>query len=134
MKNKEKIYNIIEREYVNNQKDGVDTKYIANELGMIRSNVSQILNDLVEQGRLCKRKGRPVLYFPNNKDTSCFNQLIGFDKSLKEPIKLAKAALLYPNRSLYALLVTHEGDVFESFIDTMHKFACENLKDRKSVV
>lgn len=127
MKNKEKIYNIIEREYVNNQKDGVDTKYIANELGMIRSNVSQILNDLVEQGRLCKRKGKPVLYFPNNKDTSCFNQLIGFDKSLKEPIKLAKAALLYPNRSLYALLVTHEGDVFESFIDTMHKFSCENL-------
>lgn len=131
MKNKEKIYQIILNECMSNHNLGIDTVFIANKLGMRRSNVSKILNTLVEQGKLKKKKGKPVLYYPYDQESSCFDQLTCHDKCLKEPIKLAKAALSYPNRKLSTLMISQEGDIFEVFVEKMIEFSCNFSGDQR---
>ena len=68
---------------------------------MQRSNLSTLLNDLVMEGKLEKLQGRPVPYRIANRpgsgssEESCFKELLGYNGSLKNVTRLAKAAILY---------------------------------------
>lgn len=110
---------------------GCDTNEIANALGLVRANVSKILNELYLEGAVIKIKGKPVLYTmdfnkKSSKISGSFDNVIGADKSLKKCIQQAKASILYPPRGLYTLLLGETGVGKTMFAELMHKFAIEN--------
>ena len=99
---------------------------IADNLGILRSNVSRELNKLYRMGKIMKISGRPVLYKINDEnindkieiktvnkinkiDKSAFNDLIGAEDSLKTQVEQAKAAVIYPPNGLHTLIVGQTG-------------------------
>ena len=56
------VLEYLEQEFLKNNKQDLETKVIAAALGMQRSNVSTILNQLVKKGILVKGNTRPVQY------------------------------------------------------------------------
>lgn len=130
---KETIYEFIQQEIYTNEshKDGLQTKIIAESLGMQRSNVSTILNELIKEGKLVKTTTRPVYYQlpkqskPQLIEKSCFTKLIGHNGSLRNAIQLAKAAILYPKSSLNVLLSSKNGCGISLFATLMFDFAKE---------
>jgi len=133
--NKELVYEFISK-YTNSTDGGLakgfSTHYLSEKLGMQRTNISALLNTLVKEKRVEKMKGRPVLYRIANipseskKEASCFKNLIGHDKSLKSAVQLAKAAILYPGRSLHTLILGAGGTGKSIFARLMYEFALEN--------
>ena len=129
---KDMIFEFI-REQIYSKKEyakGMETKEIAKALNMQRSNVSTALNDLVKDGRLEKSATRPVLYTlasqkNNNLDESCFDQLIGQNGSLRTAVQLAKAAILYPNKSLNIGISSKQGCGSTFFANLIDQFAKE---------
>lgn len=96
-----------------------------------RTNVSSILNLLVQEGRIQKCNGRPVLYKVGREESTleeCFSDLIGADGSLRQTIQLAKAAVLYPQRSLNTLLVGARGTGKSRLAQRMYPF-CGGTED-----
>lgn len=129
---KECIFEYIQQKTYTDQdsKNGVQTKEIAEALGMQRSNVSAMLNGLVSEGLLTKSNTRPVYYqLPKqgNKqvEETCFTKLIGHNGSLRNAIQLAKAAILYPRSSLNVLLASQPGCGTSYFATLMFQFAKE---------
>lgn len=129
--NRNKILNFIEKQQYLFSNDGLTTKYIADSLGIKRPNVSAILNDLVEHGYLVKTNSRPVFYrIPEkvkaeNKEYD-FSELIGYDASMRKAIQLAKAAILYPSKSLNTVVVAEPGSGSSRFVDAMFSFALKS--------
>lgn len=99
---------------------------IADNLGILRSNVSRELNKLYRMGKIMKISGRPVLYKINDEnindkieiktvnkinkiDKSAFSDLIGAEDSLKTQVEQAKAAVIYPPNGLHTLIVGQTG-------------------------
>ncbi|MEY8355501.1 PRD domain-containing protein [Lachnospiraceae bacterium 54-53] len=132
MKNNRELILSYLKEYTEGASEGVSTKYLSECLNMQRSNLSRILNELVKEGLAVKNSGRPVLYKikkdkkVNKQPSSCFQQAIGSEGSLKGCIQLAKAALIYPIRSLHTLLIAPGGAGKEYFAGLMFQFAVEN--------
>lgn len=133
--NKELVYDFIKRysgSHTAHENSGVSTLYLAEELGMQRTNISSILNQLVNEGLIEKNNGRPVLYYLKNDDnmqetdTSCFKNFIGYDSSLRNAVQLAKAAILYPQKSLHTLIVGPAGSGKSFFVQLMVQFAKDN--------
>ena len=94
--NKEKIYDFIRLHADEKADRGISTAYIADAMELQRTNVSSILNLLVQEGRIQKCNGRPVLYKVGREESTleeCFSDLIGADGSLRQIIQLAKAAV-----------------------------------------
>ena len=66
--NKEKVFDFIV-EYskrfktINDETPKLDTQFLSEKLEMRRSNLSSILNQLVDERKIEKTKGRPVLYY-----------------------------------------------------------------------
>lgn len=59
------------------------TQELSDALQMQRSNLSKLLNELVKDQRIKKTNGRPVYYsLVNEKDGSCFNNMIGHNSSV----------------------------------------------------
>lgn len=122
---------------------GVGTEALAELLGMKRANAARELGKLINEGAISKIEGRPVLYYVNNlKDSkndtvnaeqkpSIFDTIIGKDTSLKHPIALAKAAIVYPPSGLHTLIVGETGVGKSFFAKCMFKYALENnnIKD-----
>lgn len=108
------------------------TQELSEQLSMQRSNLSTLLNDLTEEGKLEKLPGRPVLYrlpqvgSPSHKEESCFQNLIGADGSMKHVVQLAKAAILYPEHSLNTLIVGPSGSGKSHLAGLMASFARAN--------
>ena len=127
--NKEKVYDFIRLHADEKADRGISTAYIADALELQRTNVSSILNLLVQEGRIQKSNGRPVLYKLGREDSEkaaeCFTDLIGADGSLRQTIQLAKAAVLYPQRSLNTLLVGARGTGKNRLAERMYRFAVE---------
>lgn len=128
---KELVYEFIQTEIYTKNEDGIETKSVADTLGMQRSNVSALLNDLVKDGLLEKTNTRPVLYtlpheHNSTEENSAFTKLVGHNGSLKNAIQLAKAAVLYPRKSLNVLLSSKNGCGTTSFAYLMFQFAVEN--------
>lgn len=127
--NKEKVYDFIKLHAGGENDGGVSTVYIAEAMELQRTNVSSILNQLVGDGRVQKSNGRPVLYSINHRKSGssgdCFSDLIGSRGSLKQAVQLAKAAMLYPQRSLNSLIVGARGTGKSRLAKRMHRFAIE---------
>ena len=119
---------------------GFSTEDIAQILNMQRSNVAREFGKLYKEGTISKSEGRPVLYFIKSNDTaekngknlavsnekpSVFDSIIGKDSSLKHPIALAKAAIVYPPRGLHTLIVGETGVGKSFFAKCMFKYALE---------
>ena len=126
--NKEQIYDFIQLHCSTSGGEGVSTQYLAKALSIQRTNVSSILNTLVEEGAISKKNGRPVLYHVARKGDApdAFCNLIGWDGSLRRVVQLAKAAVLYPQRSL-DILISGGNGVGKSFTaQVIHRFALES--------
>lgn len=129
---KETIYDLI-KEYSAQGIENIDTRTLASELKMQRSNVSAILNSLVQEGRIVKTHTRPVYYgLPlESKEVDPFESLIGSDGSLSNAIKLAKAAILYPGKSLNSLIIGDTGSGKSLLTRKMFDFAKQQRRIRK---
>ncbi|WP_297435737.1 sigma 54-interacting transcriptional regulator [uncultured Clostridium sp.] len=136
--NKELILNYIEdnsNPQVNNPNlpIGCETNDIAEKLNIKRANVSKILNELYSEGKVLKIKGKPVLYKINPNTTKHkpsfiinIDNIIGGNKSLKNCVQQAKAAMLYPPHGLNTLLLGETGVGKTMFAELMHRFAIES--------
>lgn len=128
--NKEKVYDLINLHFVNGQEGGISTQYISEALNMQRTNVSSILSSLVLEGKVDKTNGRPVLYY--RKDSTgdltvhSFSDLTGYNGSLKRVVQLAKAAVLYPEKSLNTVIFGAKGTGKRFLAKLMHKFAIQS--------
>ena len=123
------VLEYLEQELLKNNKQGLETKVIAAALGMQRSNVSTILNQLVKEGILVKGNTRPVQYqlkevFVEN--PLDFPSIIGENGSLRTAIQLAQAAILYPNYALPVLILSEVGAGRTHFVNKMIAFAIQN--------
>lgn len=110
-----------------------ETNEIAQKLNIKRANVSKILNELYIEGKVLKIKGKPVLYkinsnIPKKKNSFTVNidNIIGGNKSLKNCVQQAKAAMLYPPHGLNTLLLGETGVGKTMFAELMHRFAIES--------
>ena len=78
---KQLVYDFVQQNAYRNEK-GIDTLAIANELGMLRTNASALLNELVKEGKLIKTSTRPVYYravsYTHLPSIVCFNADIPF--------------------------------------------------------
>ena len=124
---KDLVYEYIQKISVNDNK-GVETKRIAEDLKMQRSNVSALLNTLVKENLVIKTNTRPVLYRVNINDLESnkedvFDELVGSNGSLKNALQLAKAAILYPNHGLNVLVSAQGGSGTSFFVKKMYEFA-----------
>lgn len=109
---------------------GLTTHQIAERLGAQRSNISSLLNKLSEEGLINKSQGRPVYYWIKEdpeimKEDSCFDELVGYDGSLKNVIGLIKAAILYPQEGFSVLIVGEKGTGKSRFASLIHRYAIE---------
>ncbi|HWS41841.1 MAG TPA: PRD domain-containing protein [Pseudoflavonifractor sp.] len=126
--NREQILDLIQSHSASSGGEGVSTQYLADELGIQRTNVSSILNELVAEGAIGKRQGRPVLYYAwqESAESAAFKNLIGWNGSLRRAVQLAKAAALYPQRSL-DILISGESGTGKSFLaQVIHRFTVES--------
>lgn len=134
MKKKEIVYSYILRATHNSKNNKIDytTNELALTLGMQRTNISSILNQLVYEKKLEKIDGRPVVYrliqttSNNITESSIFKELKGYDNSLNDAVKLAKGAVLYPQKPLHIMLLGQKGVGTSYFAKIIYKFAYEN--------
>lgn len=127
------VYEVIKKLFRENS-NGVTADKIAESLQMQRTNASSYLNLLCRQKKLEKVNSRPVLFKPilinsnmntvYKKNNDVFN-IIGYDRSLKEPIQQAKAAIIYPPNGLNTLITGPTGVGKSMFASLMYKFALE---------
>lgn len=115
---------------------GIDANYIATELGLKRNIVSQYLNELNREDKAIKINTRPVYFIhkevyeknkenyllANNiinenfkKQSNVFENLIGYDGSLRGVVEQCKSATHYPTNGLPILLIGDSG-VGKSYI------------------
>lgn len=123
---KEKVYDFIKLHGAVTEQKGISTSYIAKVMSLQRTNVSSMLNELVKEGRIQKTNGRPVRYFVLEDEAEkedCFSKVIGCEGSLKHVIQLAKAAVLYPGKSLNAILFGVKGTGKKMFAKLIHQYA-----------
>ncbi|MDO4543170.1 MAG: PRD domain-containing protein [Clostridia bacterium] len=124
---KERVYEFIKL-HMSEDESGVSTQTLTDAFEMQRPNMSAILNSLVREGRIGKTDGRPVLYYipKGNTAKDCFDNLIGAQGSLKRAIQLAKAAVLYPDKSLNVLITGAAGTGKSFFASLIYRFAVES--------
>lgn len=120
---------------------GAHANAVAEQIGLDRSNVSRLLNQLVREGVIEKIEGRPVRFCvprapvqeEQQKASSVFgssegsgftlDNLVGSDSSMAIPIQQAKAAMLYPPRGLHTMLLGETGVGKSMFAELMHGFS-----------
>lgn len=116
-------------EYEADEYPMLTTQFLSEKLDMQRTNISSLLNQLVKDGIIEKREGRPVLYqlkVTRKVNEDEFEQMIGYDQSLKETVMLAKAAILYPQGSPHILLSAESGSGISYFTKTVYAFAVKS--------
>lgn len=139
-KNKDIVFEFVQKEVLatGERGKGLMTNDIAARIGMQRTNVSAILNELVKDGRLIKTKTRPVYYtlpqeFQEDEKPTAFESMVGWNGSLRKAIQQAQTALLYPSSNLNIQLVGESGSGLTCFGKEIYKFALEKkLLDDKA--
>lgn len=132
--NKEKIFDYIvdySKEFKTLEDDTpkFDTRFLSEKLNMQRTNISSVLNQLVEEGKLSKTNGRPVMFYLSDEqntelDNLSFSNIIGSDLSLKETFQLTKAAITYPIRIPHVLYIGEKGVGVKTISEKVFDFAC----------
>ncbi|MDF2572999.1 MAG: system transcriptional activator, partial [Sporomusa sp.] len=120
-----------EQHRIDGMVSGVSTDQVAMELSILRPNASGDLNALVKAGKLEKLEGKPVLYKTLDSEASeedaaeksVLDAIIGADKSLKNAVKQAKAAVRYPPLGLHTLLLGETGVGKSMFAETIFRYA-----------
>ncbi|SHK45838.1 Transcriptional regulator containing an AAA-type ATPase domain and a DNA-binding domain [Clostridium cavendishii DSM 21758] len=133
----ELLRDITEKYIQNDDFKGVTTEEISEKLSIRRNLVSQYLNELVEEKKAMKIKTRPVLFtyimenknvIINNKNDNVFNNLVGYNGSLREAVEKCKAAVFYPSKDM-SVLLTGDSGVGKSYIASLiHRYAEEQGK------
>lgn len=128
--NKERLYDYMQEVTSKSNTDfkGFTTQQLAEALEMQRTNLSSLLNVLVNEKKVEKLNGRPVYYRLSEKtskheETTCFNRLIGYKTTLRNAIQLAKAAILYPDEPLVTLISGQKGVGKSYFASLMFEYA-----------
>lgn len=128
--NKERLYYYMQEFTSKSNSDfkGFTTQQLADALEMQRTNLSSLLNVLVQEKKVEKVNGRPVYYrlaekTLNREEKTCFNRLIGYQTTLKNAIQLAKAAILYPDEPLVTLISGQRGVGKSYFASLMAEYA-----------
>jgi len=155
MKRIDKIYCYLEE---NTQKfsmeellknNGFEASEIAEQLQILRNNVSKELNKLLRLDKIIKIKGRPVKFLHkssvekilnveikerfievdnvrdfifNRENEEPFKHLIGAEKSLKNQVEQAKAAIIYPPEGLHTLIFGQTGVGKTLFAKMMYNY------------
>lgn len=128
---------------------GFEASDIETAIGVVRNNVSSILNDQVNAGRLVKIVGRPVRFIPKVaaekiftngkllteytveeakkamgfKEPDPFSAMVGYNSSLKYCIEQATAAMMYPPNGLHTLILGPSGVGKTLFANLMYQYA-----------
>lgn len=139
---KDKVYDFITTyslELEHEEYPRFTTNFLSEKLGMQRTNLSSILNQLVKEGKLVKDNGRPVMYQYVNlsaQGEQVFEKLIGYDHSLKEAVAVAKAAALYPKGRASILITAKRGCGTRYFAETVFRFAVKSgvIKSRNALL
>lgn len=135
MKKIDQIYSVL-KDLEKTNEAGVSANQISELVGADRSNVSRYLNVLVEDGKVEKLGGRPVLFRSKEQSIQTydsFDAMIGSNLSLQIPIQQAKAAIFYPPRGLHTLLLGETGVGKSMFAEKMYHFAKEvNMIDSEA--
>lgn len=137
MSKKELVFNFIHDISMTSSGDTkITTTDIAEQLNMQRSNVSSILNQLVNERKIEKIDGRPVIYKLvskniNNNQQLLFKKLIGFDHSIKKQINLAMASIMYPGENMNTIICGQCGCGKKAFVDAIIDYAVQKkvIKD-----
>ena len=140
--NKERVYEFITTyslEYEHDEYPRFTTNFLSQKLNMQRTNLSSILNQLVNEGKLIKQKGRPVMYQYINLSEEAeevFKRLIGYDQSLKDAVAGAKATILYPKGKPSILITAQRGCGAHYFAETVFEFAVKSgvIKNREALL
>lgn len=140
--NKERVYEFITTyslEYEHDEYPRFTTNFLSQKLNMQRTNLSSILNQLVNEGKLIKQKGRPVMYQYINLSEEAeqfFKRLIGYDQSLKDAVAGAKATILYPKGKPSILIIAQRGCGAHYFAETVFEFAVKSgvVKNREALL
>ena len=140
--NKERVYEFITTyslEYEHDEYPRFTTNFLSQKLDMQRTNLSSILNQLVNEGKLIKQKGRPVMYQYINLSEEAeevFKRLIGYDQSLKDAVAGAKATILYPKGKPSILITAQRGCGAHYFAETVFEFAVKSgvIKNREALL
>ncbi|MBC8589087.1 sigma 54-interacting transcriptional regulator [Paratissierella segnis] len=140
MKRTEKVYLKLKEMCINQYEEdgeirGFSTTEIANAINVQRTNASSDLNSLYKADRVIKLEGKPVLYkikgdarnmvCTGNAERDEFDDIIGSDKSLKNSIQQARAAVIYPPNGLHTLLLGETGTGKTMFAKVMYEYAKE---------
>ncbi len=109
---------------------GCSATEIAEELKLIRGNVSTDLNKLASEGKAIKLKGKPTLFIVANEKIevpviSIINKFSEANPSLYTAIEQAKAAILYPPNGMNILLLGETGVGKSTFAGIIYKYAIE---------
>lgn len=94
--------------------NGATTIELAEALRQSRQVTSLYLSQLVQEGLVVKTGTKPVYYHSNN-NQDVFEDLIGYDGSLKEAVEGAKAAVVYPPNG-FPLMITGSSGVGKSYL------------------
>lgn len=131
-KNKDIVFEFVQKEVLaaGERGKGLMTNDIADRIRMQRTNVSAILNELVKEGRLIKTRTRPVYYtLPQESNEQAkpqaFENMVGWNGSLRKAIQQAQTALLYPCSNLNIQLLAASGSGITCFGKEIYRFALE---------
>ena len=135
--------------------EGISVYDLAEELHMLRNNVTVEVNKLFEADKIIKIKGKTVRYFSKEylmkisnhvyekncicsslkelieenyslgKAADIFEDLIGVETSLKKAVNLAKAAILYPKKPLHTLIIGESGTGKSLFAEKMFQYGIQ---------
>ncbi len=117
---------------------GCSATEIAEDLNLIRGNVSNDLNKLVREGKAIKVKGKPTLFIAVQDEKvesgiSMINKFSETNPSLYTAIEQAKAAILYPPNGMNILLLGETGVGKSTFAGLIYKYAIEmEVKSKES--
>lgn len=129
MKRIELIFKKLKQKTSENPK-GCSATEIAEELNLMRGNVSNDLNKLVSEGKAIKIKGKPTLFIAKDEekvisDVSIINKYAESNPSLYTAVEQAKAAILYPPNGMNILLLGETGVGKSTFAGLVYKYAIE---------
>lgn len=142
---------------------GLETNEIADQLGMLRNNVSKELNELLRLDKIIKLKGRPVRFLDKagvqtllnlplaesclevdsirelvaaQAEQDPFSLLIGSGKSLKNQVEQAKAAMVYPPVGLHTLILGNTGVGKTLFARMMYNYGkyCKRFSEKSPFI